>query len=98
MLALTSLAAQSQFGHLIDTSQREPVVITRHGRPVSIVLSATTDVFTMSYELKKIHSQLNPLRGQAAVNAFNRVTAPIGEHNRQLGLTEEALEQLLNEK
>jgi prevent-host-death family protein len=98
MLALTSLAAQSQFGRLLDTSQREPVVITRHGRPVSVVISANNDFKTMGYEYKKIFSQLNPLRGQEAVDAFNRATAPNIAHNQETGLTEEALEQLLNEK
>jgi len=36
---MTSLAAQNQFGTLIDASQRQPVTVTRHGRPVAVVLS-----------------------------------------------------------
>ena len=38
MLTLTSVEAQSRFGELIDRSQREPVQITRRGRPVAYVI------------------------------------------------------------
>lgn len=38
MLILTSVEAQSRFGELIDRSQREPVQITRRGRPVAYVI------------------------------------------------------------
>ena len=40
MLTKTSAEAQNQFGLLLDTVQREPVAITRHGRPTAFVLSA----------------------------------------------------------
>ena len=39
MITMTSLDAQNRFGELLDTSQREPVLITRRGRPVSTVIS-----------------------------------------------------------
>lgn len=39
MLTMTSLQAQNNFGALIDNAQREPVLITRRGRPVSIMIS-----------------------------------------------------------
>jgi antitoxin Phd len=39
MTHLTSKEAQNHFGELIDTAQREPVVINRRGRPVVVVLS-----------------------------------------------------------
>ncbi len=35
MLTLTSVEAQSRFGELIDRAQREPVQVTRRGRPVA---------------------------------------------------------------
>jgi len=31
MITVTSVEAQNRFGQLLDTVQREPVVITRHG-------------------------------------------------------------------
>ena len=39
MLTKTSAEAQNQFGQLLDTVQREPVAITRHGRPAAFVIS-----------------------------------------------------------
>lgn len=38
MLTLTSVEAQSRFGELIDRAQREPIQVTRRGRPVAYVI------------------------------------------------------------
>lgn len=39
MITVTSVEAQNRFGHLLDTAQREPVAITRHGRPTAFIVS-----------------------------------------------------------
>ncbi|MGH8191548.1 MAG: type II toxin-antitoxin system Phd/YefM family antitoxin [Rhodanobacteraceae bacterium] len=39
MKTLTSMEAQNRFGELLDAAQREPVTVTRRGRPVAIVVS-----------------------------------------------------------
>ena len=39
MITLTSVEAQNRFGQLLDTVQREPVTITRHGRAAAFMLS-----------------------------------------------------------
>jgi prevent-host-death family protein len=39
MVKMTSAEAQNHFGKLIDTAQREPVAITRHGRTAAFVVS-----------------------------------------------------------
>ena len=39
MTTVTSKDAQNRFGQLIDTAQREPVSITRHDRPVAVIMS-----------------------------------------------------------
>jgi len=39
MRTVTSVEAQNRFGELLDNAQREPVTITRRGRPVAFVLS-----------------------------------------------------------
>lgn len=39
MITITSVEAQNRFGHLLDTAQREPVAITRHGRPTAFIVS-----------------------------------------------------------
>jgi prevent-host-death family protein len=39
MKTMTSVDAQNHFGLLLDTVQREPVTITRRGRPVAYLMS-----------------------------------------------------------
>jgi len=39
MITITSAEAQNNFGQLLDTAQREPVAITRHGRPAAFIVS-----------------------------------------------------------
>ena len=53
MRAMTSLEARNRFGELLDTSQREPVLITRRGRPVSLVLSPANDVATVQRQFAR---------------------------------------------
>jgi prevent-host-death family protein len=40
MITVTSVEAQNRFGQLLDTVQREPVTITRHGRTAAFILSS----------------------------------------------------------
>ena len=39
MKNLSSVEAQNRFGELLDSAQREPVTVTRRGRPVAFVVS-----------------------------------------------------------
>jgi len=39
MITITAVEAQNRFGQLLDTAQREPVAITRHGRPVAMLMA-----------------------------------------------------------
>ena len=39
MITVTSMEAQNRFGRLLDTVQREPVTITRHGRVAAFMVS-----------------------------------------------------------
>jgi len=39
MITVTSMEAQNRFGQLLDTVQREPVTITRHGRAAAFMVS-----------------------------------------------------------
>lgn len=39
MITVTSMEAQNRFGQLLDTVQREPVTITRHGRTAAYIIS-----------------------------------------------------------
>ena len=40
MRTMSSVEAQNHFGLLLDTAQREPVSITRRGRPVAYLFSS----------------------------------------------------------
>jgi prevent-host-death family protein len=39
MITVSSMDAQNRFGQLLDTVQREPVIITRHGRTAAFIIS-----------------------------------------------------------
>jgi antitoxin Phd len=39
VITMTSVEAQNRFGQLLDTAQREPVAITRHGHPTAFIVS-----------------------------------------------------------
>ena len=39
MRTLSSVDAQNRFGELLDSTQREPVTITRRGRAVAVMIS-----------------------------------------------------------
>lgn len=101
MLTMTSLAAQNQFGALIDTSQRQPVVVTRRGRPVAVVLSyedyqAATQ--TIPYHVAALVSQTYPLRGADAAAAVRQHLATLSSQAEQDGLTEADVAKMLNDR
>lgn len=97
MITMTSLDAQSRFGELVDTAQREPVLITRRGRPVSIMISPAGGAQRMMAQFLQAAASLEPLRGEAAVAEFARVAAKLGQVAKTEGLTEAALATLLDE-
>jgi len=39
MRNIASGEAKARFGHLIDMTQKEPVIVKKHGRPVSVMMS-----------------------------------------------------------
>ena len=39
MISVTSVEAQNRFGQLLDLARREPVTVTRHGRPAAFIVS-----------------------------------------------------------
>ena len=60
MITVTSVEAQNRFGQLLDTVQREPVTITRHGRTAAFIVSPQ--------DMQDLHNARR-LRG-TAVQAF----------------------------
>jgi prevent-host-death family protein len=98
---MTSLAAQNQFGTLIDTSQRQPVAVTRHGRPVAVVLSyedykAVTQ--TIPLHVAELISENYALRGNDASDAMNQHLSKMSTKAEEAGLSETDVARMLNEK
>jgi prevent-host-death family protein len=100
MLSMTSLVAQNQFGMLIDTSLRQPVAVTRRGRPVAVVLSYDDYMQrnrSISIEAAQFISENYPLRGKAAAQAMQKHLASMSNKAHEEGLTEDSVLQMLNE-
>ena len=100
MLTMTSLAAQNQFGTLIDASQRQPIAVTRRGRPVAVVLSyedykATTQ--TIPLHVAALISENYALRGKDAGEAMHQHLGKMSNQAAEEGLTEDDVTRLLNE-
>jgi antitoxin Phd len=62
MITVTSVEAQNRFGQLLDTVQREPVTITRHGRTAAFMVSPQDMQDLQAAQIKK---------RQSAVEAFD---------------------------
>lgn len=96
MITMTSLEAQNQFGTLIDSSQREPVVITRRGRPVSVVISVR-DIQNLPFSVVKAISDLNPMRGREAASAMRETLAMMNPRAAEEGVTEDDVTRMTHE-
>ena len=100
MLTMTSLAAQSQFGALIDASQRQPIAVTRRGRPVAVVLSYEdyqASKQTIPFHVAKLISEIHPLRGKPAGDAMRMQLSKMSPKATEEGLSEDDVMRMLNE-
>ena len=99
MLTMTSLAAQNQFGTLIDASQRQPVAVTRRGRPVAVVLSYEdyqASIQTIPFHVATLISENYPQRGKNAGDAMRIHLAKMSNNAAEQGLTQDDVTRLLN--
>jgi antitoxin Phd len=97
MRIMTSLAAQNHFGEMIDTSQREPVLITRRGRPVSVVFSPLGKPLDVLLQLMELMRALAPIQGEVAAEAFDQYAKRAQALGSDVGLTEEEITALVHE-
>lgn len=95
MQYITSLDAKNHFGRVVDSSQREPVVVTRHSRPMVAVISVAGDIEDIRLQFAKLISELKPLRGQEAVEAYRQAVQPIQALAAEDQLTEEDMVAML---
>jgi prevent-host-death family protein len=69
MRTISSVEAQNRFGELLDSAQREPISITRRGRPIAFVLSPH-EYEALSQGQKAAKNQASITAAQAAIAAF----------------------------
>jgi prevent-host-death family protein len=79
MKTFTALEAKNRLGQVIDAAQREPVTITKQGRPSVVILSAE------EYQRRQTRAWRNLLA----------VMEEAGQYATGQGLTEEKLDELL---
>ncbi len=82
MQHLSSKEAQNNFGMLLDTVQRNPVIIQKHKRDCAIIISMA------DYELLK----------KSRVREMQQLCDKVGKNAKAKGLTPEILDNLLQEK
>lgn len=86
MITLTSTEAQNRFGEVLDAAQREPVAITRRGRPLAYIISpqelkklfasqAERDNAVAAYEayLQRVRQKPNPAADALTDEDVNRL-------------------------
>ena len=96
-MLIPSLQAQNNWGKTLDTSQSEPVIVTRYNRPYSIVLKASGTPRDIYKQYLVAMSTLFPLRKEEAQNEMNRVFESIGDQAEKDGLSEEDVARLVHE-
>ncbi len=79
MKSVTALEAKTRFGEVLEAAQRQPISITRNGRPSVVMISAES--FARRQRLARDRLQM--------------AMKLAGEHAANQGMTEEALNQLL---
>ena len=89
MITVTSVEAQNSFGKLLDSAQREPVVVTRHGRPAAFIVSPQDmdELMDARHKRAKIVAEFG-----AWVRRAEKVTAPEARK-----LTEQDIVRLVKE-
>lgn len=82
MREMSATAAKQRFAEVLDTVQREPVIIRRHEREVAVVISME------DYERLR----------RARIDDFNAFCDRVGKEAEARGMTEEILAELLRDE
>lgn len=72
MKSIAAREARNNFGELMDTAQREPITIEKHGRP-SVVVMSTTEYDQI--KLERLRARLAIGEEQANRGEFSDCTA-----------------------
>jgi antitoxin Phd len=81
VLSVSATDAKQRLAALLDTAQREPVVIRRHDRDVAVLLSV---------------DQYERMRG-ARIQEFQRFCDRVAEEAKARGMNEAVLEEMLRD-
>ena len=79
MQSMPALKAKTHFGQLIETAQRQPVTVTKQGRPTVVVMSI--------HDFDRYRHQA----GERLLGVMERIQSKAAD----AGLTESKLEELL---
>jgi len=82
MKSVTALEAKNRFGEVLEAAQRQPVSITRNGRPSVVMISAES----YARRQRMARERLSQAMGRA------------GEHAVAQGMSDEVLDQLLSDE
>lgn len=82
MKTISAIDAKNRFGQLLDAAQRQPVTVTKKGRPAAIMLSVE------DYER---------IRGAARRRLFDTI-GQTQKEAAMAGMNEDVLEQLLSDE
>lgn len=58
MRTMAALEAKNRFGELLDTAQREPVIIEKHGRAIAVMVSAEEYKELEALKLARLRSEI----------------------------------------
>ncbi len=80
MKTMTSVEDQNNFGRLLDSAQRETVVVTRHGRPAAFVVSPRDmeDLLESRSSRGRAVADLETWRAQAEARTADLPKAAVG--------------------
>jgi len=82
MKTISAIDAKNRFGQLLDAAQREPVTVTKKGRPAAVMLSIQDYDRIRGGARRKLLATIEAAQREAAA----------------AGLTEEALDRLLSDE
>ena len=74
MKRITALEAKTRFGEVLDAAQRQPVSITRNGRPSVVVLSAESYARRQTMAAERMREAMQPAGDFAAARGMNEET------------------------
>ena len=71
MKSVTALEAKNRFGEVLEAAQRQPVSITRNGRPSVVVISAESYARRQHMARERLRQAMQRAGGHAVAQGMN---------------------------